>query len=217
MLEEKLNPEKFLLDLGRYVSLVQNNVHVRRARVAMLWSAISFFYIVFGLKVSSADVSILRGVAIDNIEHWKFLVFLFAMTLYYAARFGFSVAKICAEVNPRTLWRKFRDLKKFKELDWPIEEIETHLPRMYLYVWIVRPDMAIAKSNPPEEREIGMLDAEKLAGIEKENEVRQSLRYPTLAFLENFFAMMFLPAFVCGMAFLSFGAVVVIWAVKCVC
>ena len=107
----------FLSRLGVYVLLVQNETHARRARVAMFWSFVSLLFIfgIFEITPSEKNVGIL-GLSFRDLTEEKVSWFLFGITLYYAARFFFSVAKIWKQESPFAMLDGVHDYAKCRKL-----------------------------------------------------------------------------------------------------
>jgi len=197
---------KFLVDFGKYVLFIRSDVHVKRARVAVLWSAISLFYIVFDLEVSSSNASSLWGVVIHNTMPYTFLVFLFFLTAYYVVRFGFSIAKIRVDVDPCALLRVTRAYKKNAKLNFTLEIFKGNINHMhaYLHSWVIQKTVILGKEHRPDIAETSYERMKGFANLEQADEVRHNLRHPMLGYLENFFAPMTLPILLCSAALLAF-------------
>ena len=122
MAKRKINREfhayEFLEDLGLYVSRVQDENHARRGRVAMFWSLASLLYIVGWMQVEGGLHFDAFGISFPGLNT---LAALFVVTLWYAVRFGFSVLKIVALVNPWQLWRDLQTYKKLEESEFDFE------------------------------------------------------------------------------------------------
>lgn len=196
---------------GRYLSLVQSRTHARRARVAMFWSAASLFFVLGNLQAQTVlHVPLVGG--FSNIKPEFFLSFLLIMTAYYFARFLFSVLKINAKVNLRSLQKSVRAYyTHFKIMCIPIvtDSVWKNLRAQWymqrvnredtgdrdaffvLFNWVHHPNSG------------GKSPASDLHQIENAAKVRDMLEYPVFSALENGFARIFLPALLSIMALLA--------------
>ncbi|MDA7968242.1 MAG: hypothetical protein MPK31_04825 [Gammaproteobacteria bacterium] len=157
--------------------LVQDEVHARRTRVAMFWSFISLLFIcgVFEITPSEKSFGIL-GLSFRDLTEEKVSWFLFSITLYYAARFFFSVAKIWKVHNPLALWGNLRA--------YAVDRNSVGDPHFY------DKEEEIAKS-------LGMPigAAEKLYEMMNHN-----VKSPGFGIWENFVFRMFVPILLCTAA-----------------
>ena len=113
MAEKRLDVHSFIFELGLYIAQIQGEAHARRMRVAAFWSFISLLFVHGVFEVTSPDKSVgVLGLSFRDLTEEKVLWFLFAITLYYAARFFYSAAKIFLVSRPITLWRNIRFHKK---------------------------------------------------------------------------------------------------------
>ena len=211
--------ETFLLETDRYLSLMQGDLHMRRVRVVLIWSAATVFYIWGNLRVESVVSAAFVNAELTNITHEKFLVFLLVMTLYYSARFAFSVLQIHAEVPVHILWKEVQRYRGYLKVGFlnpysdefkdPIEQMENTAYAL-LCGWAHNPEGVPKKEKvkPGEESEFSLpnflrLDPEKLAKIENGNRVQQMLKHPVLWALEVLGAVLLLPALLCVAALVA--------------
>lgn len=199
----KFNAEKFLEKYDQYISLVQGDAHGRRSRVAMFWSIVSILYIIGFVKVSkTASIWLISIPDADK----KAFGFLFCVTAYYIIRFGFSVVKVYGVENPRTLQKELRQYKQIEKIGFDDKDFaKEHSEYATVYHWRNRINLmgGAATTHGPR----GALQ------IKNQEELRNhNLSRPNLGFLENFFALLYLPMTVCALASLAlFG--VVLWNV----
>lgn len=221
MTEKENAGEEFVLNIGRYLSLVRGDVHVRRTRVAMFWSAISLFYIVGGLHVGvadpsgvPADASILWGLAIHGITQTKLLIFLFIMTLYYSVRLIFSVLMINGEIPLRSFRKELRAYKEAAEADDLQGYFQDKDSKVRVHRWLHYRLPDIYNFPILRDRAVTPLSEKELEKLENKNAVRNTLKNLTLSGLENFYALIVFPLVVCGLSFLAFAVVAIMGAVK---
>lgn len=206
MAKRKISSGQKLLGIEGYILLVQNADHARRGRVAMFWSLISLLF-VFGFfaVVPSKTVGVL-GFSIRDLTDQKVLIALLCITSYYALRFGFSVAKIFILSNPRAVWREFFKYRKLKKSGFNFESEESG-SRIHAWAevgsWADGENAGDRSPNLNEPFRNSFPDG-PYDILKKPNEVRYlNVRNSIFGFLENVFALMLLPAFLCIAAFLA--------------
>lgn len=205
MPEQKFKAAKFLRNYSQYLSLVQDEVHVRRARVAMFWSLASFLYII-GFATVDEPANI--GPVSVHGAAGKAFVFLFVATAYYVTRFGFSVVKIFALVNPLVLREEFKHYKKLgisEDMYITAAKKREIYEYIRLHTWINKNSVTVRKSDDLnahdyEEKISLQTGYDILPHLDREDDVRDhNLRRPMLGWLENFVVLMYLPILLCGL------------------
>jgi len=192
----KKTPEVVIL-LGwvdLYVTRVQSAPYARRMQVAMLWSAISLLYLVFGLEVESSSTATLLGVSINGIDHETFRVVLLAMTSYYVVLLGFVFAKVWSVTRPVRLFCRLFRAKTRRTRDQNIEvgEGADDAIDQDLALWDAKPDVQ------PESLTDKGFCIPVVPNMKSEDESRYFMvRYPLFGLLENLCARMLFPALVC--------------------
>ncbi|MDA7955631.1 MAG: hypothetical protein MPK34_00130 [Gammaproteobacteria bacterium] len=181
--------------INEYVKAVQSGPYARRTRVALLWSAVSLFYVAGDLEVAGSSAATLVGVSIKNIDHEKFCFFLLCVTTYYTALFVFAFAKIWSVGRPVRLFCKiFRHRKKrVGKSDFVQTEREINRAEENMSLWNSLPyiDHELVR-----EKDVSVVD-----DMSKEDEVFNfMLRQPFFGLLENLLARMFFPLAVCIVA-----------------
>ncbi|MDA8008856.1 MAG: hypothetical protein MPK62_04780 [Alphaproteobacteria bacterium] len=167
----------FLGRLATYITLVQDDVHARWARVAMFWSFISLLFIskVFEITPTKNSVGVL-GLSFRDLTEEKVSWFLFGITLYYAARFFFSVAKIWNVHNPLVLWIELCGYVADRKL-----VISAHFY----------------------ERETEIAKSLNIRGANIYEVMNHNVNSPSFGIWENFVFRMFFPIVLCIVAFLA--------------
>lgn len=163
---------KALLEFDQYASMLRSADFVAYTRTALLWSAVSFFYIYGGLTVKSTTVATLLGVSIEGITHGKFLAFLFIMTLCYTTRLLVVIIKYSIVHQPIAIFRGIFNYKEHGHIE--------HLASVLSH---------ICSANSQKRKKYF---------IENESEVHHfMLQHPYYGVLENFCVRMHLPWVLC--------------------
>lgn len=197
--------------LGEYVSLVQSGDHARRGRVVMFWSLISLLVVRGVFEVVKTEQSFgVFGISLSDLTREKILVILLFITAYYALRFGFSIAKIFVLVKPFALLKGICEYRrKYKKWSRPDFNPKTNEEKNAMYPWIEVWAWIHGTAANTRYTHLGKLypldirggDVSRFVDKKSKSEVQHfNMRLAWFGFLENFFALLILPTFLCGWA-----------------
>ena len=204
---------QFLAMFDKYISSVQDEMHVKRARVAIVWSVIFLFYFFGVVSVENKDALQVFGMSITFVFPGAIFGFLWVMTMFYVLRFLYAAANIFAKTNPFFFRGEIKMYKKKERKEFKFEtkkEYEELSPYMQLHSWSTQRSVQVPKIVDPEfpnrrfAHNVTFIDIH--ATLEKEHEVRHNLQRPFFGFLENFLFPVYLPTTVCAVT-----ALVLLW------
>ena len=115
----KLENKEFDELIEMYKKHMDDEPNRRTRKFTILWSSISIFYILGDLHLNVADTgneekgnAIAWGIPITGITEDKLLIFLLIMSLYFLAKFVFSIIKLHRQLIITQLFDHFWSLRK---------------------------------------------------------------------------------------------------------
>ncbi|MDA8030440.1 MAG: hypothetical protein MPK62_04785 [Alphaproteobacteria bacterium] len=180
-----------LLDkIDKYVTEVQKGPYARRMRVALFWSAASLFYLAGDLQMQG-----LALVSVKNITHESFCFFLLIMMTYYSIMFAFVFSKIWSVYRPVQMFHTLFQYRKKRVWPHGIKRIEGNVNH-------AEEDLTFFEVQS--RAEPGILEDNVIPEVPKMKSEKEVLEFMVtrarMGWLENLFARMYFPAFLCVVA-----------------
>ena len=117
--DQKLEDKEFDELIEIYKIHVNDERNRRTRKLTILWSSVSIFYILGDLHLNVTNTgnedegnAIAWGIPITGITEEKLLIFLFIISLYFLAKFFFSIVKLNRQLNLIYLFNHFWSLGK---------------------------------------------------------------------------------------------------------